>query len=337
MKMLLLYGFLSTFSIISSAQDPVVVVEKSIKIGGTSPATEYYGFAKGDKLVFNLSLEKGEIKDVSITEYPGTVKFSDHSVEKIENKVILIPHDGVYKFDYYNSNLLPRNVNIKIQRIPKDESTRAFNTNIIWVDKIDTVALTQQETFVIAPDTSFEEVINTKVQVPSNANQDFSNRTVFDFVLPASTLKWVYWIGTGAEGQSVFEKDGKQFSEKVPKPMLSSNPMSGLPLGLSSLSQLKEGNMIHYYFISTGEETQKFSKNLAFKFFKQGESPVDFALMNYANKNPQKYFVALRNDNPTQNLEVSIKILAMIVTSKYKAVTVTVPTLLNHKVPINDY
>ncbi|MES1226622.1 MAG: hypothetical protein ABUT20_64705, partial [Bacteroidota bacterium] len=127
MKILLLFVALSGFSFPSFAQDTIVVVEKSIKMAGSSPATEYYGFAEGDKLIFTLSLEKGELKDVAITEYPSNVIFQDHGIERIDKKVFTIPRMGVYRFEFFNSFILARTVNLKIQRIPKGEATKSFN------------------------------------------------------------------------------------------------------------------------------------------------------------------------------------------------------------------
>ena len=58
--------------LLSLSQDTVVVVEKSIKVAAMSSMTEYYGFAEGDKVVFNFWVEKGkELKDIIISEYPS--------------------------------------------------------------------------------------------------------------------------------------------------------------------------------------------------------------------------------------------------------------------------
>ena len=336
MKILSLAAIFTLFSLMSLGQDTLVVVEKSMKIAGMSPLTEYYGFAEGDQIVFTLYLEKGELKDVTIAEYPNNVKFAEHTIEKLDKKVIVIPRNGIYKFDYYNSFILPRNINIKIQRIPKDKTTKSFNTNVRWVDKIDTTYPAQQETYSLVADTTFEEVINTKVKINSPTMTNNSNRTTLDFVLPASTLKWVYWIGTGDESEKAFENDSKRFADGGTKLQGTFNPLAGFALGLNSMTHLTEGNNIHYFFISTGEETQKFANSVSFKCFKQGVATADFALMNYTNKNPQKYYLALRNDNATQNVEVNIKILAIVVNSKYKAVTERVPTYITHKIPVHE-
>jgi hypothetical protein len=336
MKMLPFTVIFLLFSLMSFEQDTVVVVEKSLKVAGMSPVTEYYGFAEGDKVIFNLFLEKGELKDVTISEYPNNVKFAEHTIERLDKKVIVIPRTGVYKFDYYNSYILPRTINIKIQRIPGDKTTKSFNTNVRWVDKVDTTYPAQQETYALDADTTFEEVINTKVKINAPVITNNLNRTTLDFVLPASTLKWVYWIGTGDESEKAFENDRKKFADGGTKLQGTVNPLAGLALGLTTMTHLTEGTNIHYYFISTGEETQKFTNSVSFKCFKQGEAAADFGLMNYANKNPQKYYLALRNDNATQNVEVSVKILAIVVSSKYKAVTERVPTYITHKIPVNE-
>ncbi len=336
MKMLFFIAAITAFSITTSAQDTVIVVEKSIKIAGMSPLTEYYGFAEGDKMIFSLSLDKGELKDLTISEYPGNIKFADHAIEKIDKKIIVISRNGIYKFEYYNSFILPRAVTLKIQRIPKDATTRSFNTNVKWVDKIDTVYQSQQDTYTLGADTTYEEVINTKVKMNSSEKQDNSNKVILDFLLPAGTLKWAYWIGSGDEGEKAFENDTKKFAASEVKLRGTDSPLAGLAFGLNTMTHPAEGNSIHYYFISTNEETQKFARENSFKFFKQGEAVADFSLMNYANKNPQKYYLGLRNNNATKNAEATVRILAIVTNNKYKAVTESVPTYINHKVPVNE-
>lgn len=336
MKMLLFIAAITAFSLTTSAQDTVTVVEKSLKMPAISPVTEYYGFAEGDKVIYSLYLDKGELKDIIISEYPGNIKFEDHSIEKVDKKIILVSRNGIYKFEYYNSFILPRTVNIKIQRIPKDAKTKSFNTNVKWIDKTDTIYQLQQDSYTLDADTTFEEVVSTTVSLNSSANQDNKNKATLDFILPANTLKWAYWIGTGEEGEKAFENDIKQFREAGIEIRGTDDPLAGVALGVSTMTHPNKGNNVHYYFISTNEETQKFARENSFKFFKQGDGVVDFSLMNYANKNPQKYYLGLRNNNPTQSIEVTVKLLAVIVNKKYKVTAENVPSYINHKVPVHE-
>ena len=63
---------------------------------------------------------------------------------------------------------------------------------------------------------------------------------------------------------------------------------------------------------------------------------ADFGLMNYSNKNDQKYYIGLSNDNPSQALQVHIKILAMVVMKDYETKGESVPILNSLRVPMHE-
>ena len=172
MKISLLPVLLFAATNTSFSQDTVTVVEKTIRIASLTPVNEYYGFAKGDKVIFNFCVEKGkELKDITVIEYPNSVKFAEHTIEKIKNKILEIPRNGIYRIEYNNSNILPRVVNVRIQRIPKDPSLKAFNTGVKWVEKVDTSFRTQQTNYELKSDTSLQVVLDTLINV--NAKKKF--------------------------------------------------------------------------------------------------------------------------------------------------------------------
>jgi hypothetical protein len=316
------------------AQDTLDVVDKKIKIGGASTVTEYYGFADGDKIIFSLAVEgKKELKDITISEYPKNVKFADHKTDKIENKVLKISRNSVYSFEYYNSNLSGRTVEIKIQRIPKSDQTKFFNTNVKWVNKVDTSYSAKQNTYLVKSDTSFVDVINSKVRVHSTTNAS-SNKTVVDFTIPANTIKWTYWIGVGDESQEAFKKDENEFAKSASKLIGTINPLAGLALGFFTMSQSKVGDNVVYYFLSNYQDAQKFSAGQEFMQFKKGNVVTDFGLMNYSSSINQKYFIGLSNDNLMDGIDVNVKILAVVVNNQYESVVENVPTYFNKTIPI---
>ena len=60
---MLMIGLLHGFSLYS--QRPVVVVENTLKLGPFKEEVFYYGFAAGDKLIFNFEeANKKELKEV---------------------------------------------------------------------------------------------------------------------------------------------------------------------------------------------------------------------------------------------------------------------------------
>src|SRR5689334_558992 len=121
----LLHGFLLY------SQKPVTVVENTLKLGPFKEEVFYYGFAAGDKLVFNFEeANKKELKELEIMEMPSTSRYMEYKTKKIENKTIDIANTGIYKFRFNNSTILPKVCKFTIQRIPATEATQNFNTTV---------------------------------------------------------------------------------------------------------------------------------------------------------------------------------------------------------------
>jgi hypothetical protein len=335
MRISLLLVLLFTSITNTFSQDTVTVVEKTIRIASLTPINEYYGFAKGDKVIFNFWVEKGkELKDITVSEYPNSVKFAEHTIEKIENKILEIPRNGIYRIEYNNSNILPRVVNVRIQRIPSDPSLRAFNTGVKWVEKVDTSFRSQQTNYELKSDTSFQVVLDTIIHVNAKKSTDNLHRTIVDFFLPPSTIRWAYWMGVGDKGVSSYEEDRQKFTDKADMAG-SPDPLKGVALGLTRMTQVSVGDRIRYFFISKPEETTKFLNGTSFGQFRQGEMVTDFGLMNYPNKNMQQYYIGLSNDNTVQAMAVRIKILAVVVVKEYEAKGENVPTYITSRVPVH--
>ena len=319
-----------------AGQDTVVVVEKSIRIASLTPVAEYYGFAKGDKVIFNFWVEKGkELKDITVTEWPNSIKFAEHTVEKIENKTIDIPRNSIFRIEYNNSNILPRVVNVRILRVPADKSTRTFNTNVKWIDRTDTTFRAEQTGYQMKSDTSYVEVLNTTAKVNSKSSSDNTHRKLVDFILPAGTIRWAYWIGVGEKGKEAYEADKKKFAESDAAKS-TNGPLAGVVMGTALMTQIKVGENLRYYFISKQEETQKFMNGASFGQFRQGDMVVDYGLMNYSNKESKQYYIGFSNDSPTQSLEVAIRILAVTVVKGYESKGENIPILSTSSVPVHE-
>ncbi len=337
MKKIIFPFLLILSTLYSFGQDTIDVVEKSIKVGGLSREIEYYGFAEGDKIIFNLTVENHkDLKDITISEYPNNIKFADHTTDKVQNKILNISRKGVFAFEYYNSNISGRTINVKIQRVPKSESTKFFNTNIKWVNKVDTAYVARENTYLVSSDTTLIDVIDSKIRVHSQTNISNTNKTHVDFTIPTNTIKWTYWIGVGNEGQQVFQQDKANFSKIGAKIIGSINPLAGLTFGLITMTHAKVGENVKYFFLPSWEDVQKFHANQSFRQFKNGNVVTDFGLMNYGTKKNEKYYIGLENDNMMEGIDVNVKILAVVVNNKYNTVFEKVPTYLNKSVPLNE-
>lgn len=335
MKTIILLFLSICASFYTIGQDTIDVVEKTIKVSGLSTETEYYGFAEGDKVLFNLTVEnRKDLKDVTISEYPNSVKFADHTIETISNKAINISRRAVYKFDYYNSNVSGRTIKIKIQRIPRTENTKFFNTNVEWVNKVDTSYIAQENTYLISSDTALVNVMDSKVLVNSQTNMDNPNKTVVDFTIPENTIKWTYWIGVGEEGLQAFRQDKTNFIKNGSKLIGSIEPLAGLAFGVISMTHANVGENVKYFYLPSLSDAQKFKSGQSFMQFKSGNVITDFGLMNYEEIQNRRYYLGLENDNLMQGIEVNVKILAVVVNNKFDTVIEKVPTYSNKSIPV---
>ena len=77
------------------------VTQQTIRIHALKEEKLYYGFAAGDKITFTLAVANNDyLSEVEILEYPGTSKFSDMNITRINVKTIVVPQKGVYVFRF---------------------------------------------------------------------------------------------------------------------------------------------------------------------------------------------------------------------------------------------
>ena len=130
----------------SHSQTTIDVVESTLKIGALGEEVFYYGFAEGDKIIFNFEELKGkELKEIEIIELPSSSKFMDYKSVSIKNKELTVQKTGIYKFRFSNSAVAGRICKYKIQRIPASEVTANFNTSVYWKTNYDTTYYTVEE------------------------------------------------------------------------------------------------------------------------------------------------------------------------------------------------
>lgn len=143
---------------IGYSQESVEVTEQTLKLGAFKEEILYFGFAAGDKLIFNFSeLDNKEVKEVEILEYPSNSKFSDYKTKKVENKVIPITKKSIYAFRFKNSALGGRICKIKIQRIPANAESQNFNTAVTWEDRQETTYNTYVKDVIVGYDTAYNK------------------------------------------------------------------------------------------------------------------------------------------------------------------------------------
>jgi hypothetical protein len=300
---------------IGNSQEIVDVAESTLKISGLSEEVFYYGFAEGDKLIFEFQEIKGkELKEIEIIELPSSSKFMDYKTKRIASKAINITRTAIYKFRFANSALSGRICKFKIQRIPASSTTQNFNTNVYWRTVYDTAYTPIQERYLEKSDTIISNVVDQTAKVSSqSALNGNPNKTVVDFTLPESTIAWSYYIGVGSEGKAAYESAKEGFVNTAAKSVSKISgygTMAALALyGLNTFSKVQGRDNVKYWFISDWDNVLLFQSGNSFLQYKQGDVVNDASQM----KTPLtgKVYLGLLNDNMMEPIEVIIRATAI--------------------------
>jgi hypothetical protein len=305
--------FYLAFTLLGFSQTPVDVAESTLKISGLSEEVFYYGFCQGDQILFSFQEVNGkELKEIEIIEYPSSSKYMDYKTSKIENKSISVIKNGIYKFRFNNSALSGRIIKYKIQRIPSSESSKIFNTNVIWKTLYDTSYRTVQETYLLRKDTVINQLSDVVSKLHSKGNSNGNSSTV-NFALPKNTVSWSYFIGVDQQSQDMFSNATNQLSKTAGSTLSNIpgyGPMAALALGgVSYLTTLQKGEDVDFYLMDN-TNYPLFQAGQQFSYYKKGRVISDFSQMSLPRGS---YVIYLSNDNMVTPISVSVKVVAIVV------------------------
>ncbi len=297
-----------------------VIIENTMKVAAFKEEIFYYGFAAGDKLIFNLEeTNKRDIQEIEITELPSSLKLKENKVKKIENRTFDIAKTGIYKFRIANTTILPRNCKITIQRIPANESTQDFNTTVYTRTVNDTSYINETETYIDMTDTVISNLQDRTVRIQSPSNTT-GNKANFSFLLPPNSIAWSYYIYTDVAGKQVYEEAVKKLNESLTETKFSNyGPLAAEAFGATSyLKKLDSGKEIDFWIVE-GENANLFMTGAQFRFMKKGKIINDFSKMNY--RDGSLYFCFSRGAS-TEPATITVKITALQINEALKLKTV---------------
>jgi len=292
----------------SHAQKPVVVIESTLKLGPFKEEVFFYGFAAGDKLVFDFEEENDkEVKEVEITELPASSKFLDYKTKKIKEKTINIANTGIYKFRFANG-ILPRVCKFSIRRIPANESTQNFNTTVYTRTVDDTLYSNDKESYIDKSDTVATNLQDRNVKLQAGTGSGL-NKSNFNFLLDENTIAWSYYIYTDDAGKKLYEEAAKKLAEDPIKTKFQQfGPLATEAHGDNSyLKKLETGKQINFWVVE-GENADLFMNGAQFKFIKKGTIFNDFSKMPY--RKGSLYF-CFSNPSTTEPVNITVKITSL--------------------------
>lgn len=335
MKRILLFAiFISIFIQSAFCQiEPIDVTELTIKVGGMKTKELFYGFAKGDLIVFNFEDVKGKpMKEIEIIELPSNSKFMDYKSNSIIDKKIKVNKKSVYKFIFKNSAMSGRICKVKIQRIPKTEELSSFNTDWKWKTLYDTTYVPFTEDSLVGYDTlNYKEKVkelvktekvddmildkNQRVHSYFNENSSYTYLRVDlpkDKKEPYRTeriITWAYWIGVGEESSKAYAENVKSVG-KIATGLASTfgTPLAGIAVGtVTQLMTPQSGEDVQYAFIADFQNVQAFLSKQTYYQFDQGKGIAAYG--KNTDRLQGTFYIGLHNDNKTTGIDANVKIV----------------------------
>jgi hypothetical protein len=314
-------------------QESIDVTEQTIKIGGFKEEELLFGFATGDKIIFSFEeINKKELKEVEILEYPGNSKFSDYKTKKVE-KTFAVSKQGVYVFRFKNSALGGRICRIKIQRVPATPATAHFNSTVTWVNKQDTtwntytkdvvvgydsVYVQKTKKVLVRTDTVVTALFDKVLRVHSETAIGKTQYTYVTVELPANTalpsqfnpyrstevIAWSYWLGVGQKSKEEYDRANNRLASGV--------KVLGALSGYGALAMLAATGISMFGTPAVGD-------NVRYRFYgivNGKEINIDYGNVISASARNEKitqgsFAIELYNDNFRDGIDVNLKIVAL--------------------------
>lgn len=336
--------FIFTFSISISLFAQIEVTDQTVKIDAGAEESLYFGFAEGDQLIFNFE-EKGgkDLKEIEIIEYPSNSKFAEFKTSKIAEKKIQVQREGVYQFRFYNGHVLAGRIcKVHIQRVPKGEEAKSFNTSIDWQTVTDTTWNSYTKDVVIGYDTlrvqktrriliktdTIEEIVMNKVERSHSVTNSNGNKTSVFFSLPQNlaqpleskeVVAWAYWVGVGDESNAAWQKNSEAIKKSVSGvAALTLTPIGALAAGLVTDLMLPTIGEDVSYGLLDQENYKLKAAGYEYRGFDFGKGIAGYKRFTQPFLQQGMYYITLENDNYVQGIDVNLKVSALIVHKLYK-------------------
>lgn len=344
-KYIFLFFIIVALPIVSLSQDTITVAELTLK--SVDSETVFFGFAKGDKIVIDFT---GYLSEIEVTFCPNSKVYSDINITEISHKTIYVPKEGIYQFKLNVKSSYTKDGQsycvdshkLKIQRIPKDETTVDFNTSWEWATINDTTytyytedsligydTLRYQEKIKVIDNKSIEEVTiidnvfsvdyygifsnfpfrRVLISLPENEDTEYKTKEV---------VAWAYWIGVGENASSVFSNSEFKSSINSVAGMILT-PLGALAVGaIMEIATPKTGDNIIYAVLDQ-PNSELYINNEKFEKIQGGNGLGGYGKFIDKSMCQGKWYICLYNEN-SHKVNVTVKVCAIVETTTYKDV-----------------
>ncbi|WP_075344310.1 hypothetical protein [Tenacibaculum agarivorans] len=316
-----------------ATKDSIPVVDLNFKVPLMSDYTLLYGFAEGDRIIINYKEEKGKkLKTFEISEYNGSIMFSDFNMVSLTNKTIKIKKTGIYMFKFSNLSLGRRICSFKLDRIPVSNETTLFNTTVKERVVADTTYTIRTETYIKKEKYVVKKVHdNQHFYVNSGSNaflKGGKSRVALPFNLPRNTVKWYYTVVAFRDKNTVEAmKQQIHLASDLTKLIDSSG---GLNFVVNQLAMPPGANYCDVYLITHNNLNLFLDKN-SYSYFPSGtRENIIAANVELTNVYNEQMYLGIRNPSRTYGVNVLLSVAAIVLEQEIEKREVKHPNI-NYK------
>jgi hypothetical protein len=319
-----------TFSIITSSiiaqLNPVDVAENTLKVSGFGEEIFYYGFAEGDQLIFNFQEVNGkELKELEIIELPTSSKFMDYKTKKIENKTINITKTGIYKFRFSNSAVGGRICRFKIQRIPANETTKNFNSSVLWRTVYDSTKYVVKENYLVKKEYKPVQLLEpSQFYINSGSNATFKggkSRITLPVILPRNTVEW-YYVFSASRDEDEISRTKKSIN--LMGQMTKLIDQSGvLNIGVDMFTKPPGGNVCDIYLLDVNNRNP-FEEKVECRHYPEGtRENITSGVVKIKSALFLNNYLGIKNPDGSYGIYIAIEAVAITLEEEWGVKDVT--------------
>jgi len=317
---------LSICTLLTAQLSPIDVAENTLKVGRLGEETFYYGFAEGDQMIFSFEEVNGkELKEIEIVELPSSSKFMDYKSSKIQNKTITINRTGIYKFRFANSAISGRICRFKIQRIPRSELTKNFNSSVLWHTVYDSTKYVVQENYLVKKEYKPVQLLEaSQFYINSGSNATFKggkSRITLPVILPKNTVEW-YYIFAASRDEDEINRTKKSIN--LMGQMTKLIDQSGiLNIGVDMFTKPPGGNVCDVYLLDVNNRNP-FEEKVDYRHYPEGtRENITSGIVRIKSALFLNNFLGIKNPDGSYGIHVAIEAVAITLEEEWSVRDVT--------------
>lgn len=265
-----------------------------------------FDLKRGEDLILTVTPMKGKLGQLIIDIPESQFSFINKKIEKIDREVISITKQGTYEFHFVNTDLVAKELEIKIykQRSTIGKDT-VFLDDVIFSSFRDTIRTFRDDTIPVPDISEYSFVLSPALNYGA-----VSDSCILEELLNDDKTEYqyaAYWVGIGPEALADYEK----LKNSPPASWLIAGvnePLMAYGLGITDLLPLSTSSIsrdVMFKFMNPDEYNNTDKKPRLTRRDKRGDLFGRIPISSASKY--KKLLLSIRNFNTTSSVPIYVK------------------------------